>query len=177
MCELSGMAAGPACAARRTEWLPMDAPAHACDWHHLSEDGVLTFWPPEYEPWARTQGVLRTTPARPATRAVAASADPGTTPDRQIAGSRSRQGRRSFEVVNPPTGATYLIDPTLRAEFQTVPLRTIAGEGEIEWSVNGTRIGAAPASRDVHWPLRPGTHRILARDARGQSAEAQITVR
>ncbi len=178
VCELSGLAAGPACAARRTEWLPLDATTHACDWHHLSEDGVLTFWPPEYEPWAASRGLASamSSPNRPLSRMLASAEGAGEGAGRRSSDMPSRPGRRSFDIVNPPAGATYLIDPTLRAEFQTVPLRAIGGEGEIEWIVNGTRVGAA-ANRDMHWPLRPGTHRILARDARGRSAESQITVR
>ena len=35
--------------------------------------------------------------------------------------------RDPLEIVNPPAGATYLIDPTLRREFQTLPLRVVRG--------------------------------------------------
>jgi len=174
VCVLSGMIAGPACAARRTEWLPLDAAAEPCEWHHASENGVLTFWPPEYEPWARSHGLLdrgRSETARVHPGQPSASRETPAASDRRTA------ARRSFDIVNPPTGATYLIDPTLRAEFQTVPLRVIAGQGDVEWQVNGKVVAVAPANRDVHWPLTAGTHRIVARDARGQAAEARITVR
>jgi membrane carboxypeptidase/penicillin-binding protein PbpC len=82
-----------------------------------------------------------------------------------------------LDIVSPPAGATYLIDPTLRAEFQTVPFRAIAAVGEVEWLVNGQRIGLVTGDRDLHWSLKSGTHRVVARDSRGRSAEAQITVR
>ena len=33
----------------------------------------------------------------------------------------------------PPDDATYLIDPTLRKEFQTIPLRAVGDIGQLEW--------------------------------------------
>ena len=50
--------------------------------------------------------------------------------------------RDPLEIVNPPAGATYLIDPTLRREFQTLPLRVVAASpGTIEWQVAGRVVG------------------------------------
>jgi hypothetical protein len=49
--------------------------------------------------------------------------------------------------------------------------------GRIEWSVDGRQIGAADADAKVDWPLTPGTHRIVARDERGDTAEAHVVVR
>ena len=34
-----------------------------------------------------------------------------------------------LEIVNPAADATYMIDPTLRAEFQTLPLRASGVRG------------------------------------------------
>jgi penicillin-binding protein 1C len=83
-----------------------------------------------------------------------------------------------LEIVSPADGSTYLIDPTLRREFQALSLRAVAAtRGRIAWSVDGTEIGAADADGTVDWPLAPGTHRIIARDAHGRTAEAQVFVR
>ena len=80
--------------------------------------------------------------------------------------------------MSPADGSTYLIDPTLRREFQTLSLRAVAAQnGRIEWSVDGREIGAADADARVDWPLAPGTHRIIARDENGRTAEAQVVVR
>jgi membrane carboxypeptidase/penicillin-binding protein PbpC len=80
--------------------------------------------------------------------------------------------------VSPPDGATYLIDPTLRRDFQTLPLRVMAnGGGRIEWSVAGRVVGSADADAAVDWALAPGQHRIVARDQQGRTAETTVTVR
>jgi penicillin-binding protein 1C len=84
----------------------------------------------------------------------------------------------SLAIANPPDGATYLIDPTLRPEFQVLPLRASEkASGPIEWFVNGTLAGSAPADTAVAWPLAPGRHRITARDAHGRIARSTIDVR
>jgi penicillin-binding protein 1C len=79
----------------------------------------------------------------------------------------------ALRVVNPPDGAVYLIDPTLRREFQTLPLRVAAGAAT-EWRVDGRPVGRGDL---VEWPLAAGTHMITARDARGQEASAAIVVK
>ena len=48
ICALSGMRAHASCPARINEWLPADANDAPCSWHHLTEDGVMVVWPPEY---------------------------------------------------------------------------------------------------------------------------------
>ena len=88
------------------------------------------------------------------------------------------KSKATIEIVNPPTGATYLIDPTLRREFQTLPLRvTSARPGKIQWLVNGVAVGSSPSDAAVMWPLVPGTHTIAARDSAGTVAESRIFVR
>lgn len=83
-----------------------------------------------------------------------------------------------FAIASPPDGATYLIDPTLRREFQTLPLRAVAaGARRIEWRVDGRIVGATGADATVEWPLAPGTHRVAAVDERGRTASATVTVR
>ncbi len=80
--------------------------------------------------------------------------------------------------MSPANGSTFLIDPTLRREFQALSLRAVAGErGAIEWTINGEPAGRADADSRVSWPLRPGRHRIVARDGSGRTAEAHIVVR
>jgi membrane carboxypeptidase/penicillin-binding protein PbpC len=81
-------------------------------------------------------------------------------------------------IVRPLSGAVYLIDPTLRREFQTRPL---AAEGAspdgVEWFVNDTSVGRAAPDGHLRWPLAVGTHTITARDATGRTATTTITVR
>ena len=93
-------------------------------------------------------------------------------------GVRARVRAVQLSIVSPAAGATYLIDPTLRTEFQTLSLRAVsATRGRIEWRVNGRAVGAADSDRKVDWPLSPGRHEIVARDEAGRTAAAHIVVR
>jgi penicillin-binding protein 1C len=164
ICAVSGLAANGWCPTRRREWMPAGAPAHACSWHHLSEEGVLTILPPEYDAWARRSTTR--TPPDVVVQAVAPAPD-----------ARAR-ANAPFGIVSPADGATYSIDPTLRREFQTLALRvTGATPGAIEWSVDGRVIGSVQASDALDWPLVPGQHEIGARDARGRTVTAAVTVK
>ena len=139
ICTLSGARPSTYCPAVRKEWLPRHQPAKFCSWHH---DGSID-WPSEYRAWARqTQPV----PPRPST---------------QHAGT--------FRIANPPNGATYLIDPTLRMEFQTLRLRADAAS-RVTWKVNDRVV-------PNEWPLVRGRHTITAVDARGHRDSVMITVK
>ena len=86
--------------------------------------------------------------------------------------------REALQIVSPADGSSYLIDPTLRREFQTLSLHAVAARrGPIEWTVNGREVGTADADAKVEWPLAPGKHRIIARDETGRTAEAHVVVR
>jgi len=85
--------------------------------------------------------------------------------------------RRALTVTSPPDGGTYLIDPTLRTEFQTLPLRTLGARGRVEWRVDDEPVGSAAADGVLHWPLTRGKHEIIARDVSGQLARASIVVK
>jgi penicillin-binding protein 1C len=169
VCALSGMAANAWCPSKQREWL---APGEVapCHWHHQSDEGVLVVWPPEYRQWAQNQGLVADRPhataaiARLARRAsIASNADSPSTP---------------LAIANPPSGATYLIDPTLRREFQTLGLRaTVARPGRLEWFVDGVSLGTTSSDAPLMWALVPGQHRIAVRDARGHTVESAVTVR
>jgi len=96
------------------------------------------------------------------------------TPVRSVA-SNGRASTR-LEITMPPDGATYLIDPTLRKEFQTIPLRAVGDSGPLEWTVDGRRLSHG-SSQTTSWPLERGTHLFRARDARGRVAESSILVK
>jgi penicillin-binding protein 1C len=165
VCALSGMPANRWCPSRRRERLSgPDGPP--CSWHHLSDEGLLVIWPPEYRQWARQEGLL--TDVRPAV--VNASLSQASVP--------SAPHRRAFEIVNPPTGGIYLIDPTLRREFQTLALRAVAATpGTIEWHVDGRLLGTSSSEEALMWPLAPGSHKISARSSAGEIAESSVLVK
>jgi penicillin-binding protein 1C len=167
ICALSGMTAGASCPIRRREWVGTETPSEPCDWHHEHDGQLLTFWPAEYRQWARTQGL------RNGFDDEASAAGVQT---RHVSASTARS-EAMFAIVSPPPGATYLIDPTLRREFQTLPLRASAAHGRVDWTVSGRTIGSTGDGTSLEWQLVPGEHHIVARDAEGRTAEATITVR
>jgi membrane carboxypeptidase/penicillin-binding protein PbpC len=85
----------------------------------------------------------------------------------------------SLAIANPPAGAVYLIDPTLRSQYQALPLRAAADAhaGMIEWAIDGSRLGTSHADEPLQWPLAAGTHRISARDELGRMAAVDIVVK
>ena len=83
----------------------------------------------------------------------------------------------TFEIISPLGGATFLRDPTLRPEFQTLALRAHGANGRIEWRVNGVVVGSAPADDPLRWALIAGQHDIEARDAGGRTSRTRITVK
>lgn len=168
ICELSGMEAGAACPLRRREWLPTEFSPLPCDWHHESEDGLLTLWPEPYRAWAAANGRLQDEEG---------PSDRRPRPALTLAAQKSRADAPStFGIVSPADGATYLIDPTLRAEFQRLPLRAIGARGRVEWRIDGRPLGER-ASHSPEWPLARGTHEITARDASGRDAVVTVTVK
>ena len=83
----------------------------------------------------------------------------------------SRAVRRSTQrlrIQSPPNGATYLIDPTLRSEFQSVPLRATA---RVQWHIDGRPVSTA------EWSLVPGRHLITATGESGDRDQVAIYVK
>jgi len=172
VCALSGMRANPWCPTRIAEWLPQEDPGLPCSWHHLGEEGLVVAWPVEYRQWARGHGptadmALRILPVR------------GIATELRSARMTRSAPEEPLRIANPPAGAVYLIDPTLRPAFQTLPLRAMAdpSAAPITWLIDGERVGSAAADAALDWPLARGRHTITARDARGRSAEITILVK
>ena len=166
ICALSGMRVGEACPIRTTEWLPPGFSPLPCSWHHATEEGLLTLWPDEYRMWAASRGLREVDqPVKVMNSLLERERSAGITT------------ARGFEITNPPHGATYLIDPTLRMEFQTLPLRAVGASGHVDWTINGRRWDSNLKNDDLAWPLERGTHQIRARDARGRMATASIVVK
>jgi penicillin-binding protein 1C len=174
ICGLSGLAANAWCPMREREWIAAGATLLPCSWHHLGDEGLLTIWPPEYQEWARSREGFRVRSASAQGFGETGSVRPPTTHAR----TSPSEGRAPLTIVNPSEGATYLIDPTLRREFQTLPLKVVAASrGTIEWSIDGAVVGREESDRSFPWPLAPGQHRITARDDRGRIAETTVVVR
>jgi len=176
VCALSGMRASPWCTTQADEWVAADGVEQGleCTWHVMKPGGIGVRWPIEYVAWARTEGVLDgVTPIARSARSAAAT---GTATARGPA--TAAISAPTLRVVNPPDGAVYLIDPTLRRDFQTLPLRAAAVDRTaVEWRVDGLPVGRSASGATVDWPLAAGSHTITARDGRGQEAAATILVK
>ena len=170
ICALSGREATEYCPRLETEWIPTDRPAALCRWHRRQSDRVVVDWPPAYRAWARQQGLLvSTAPDALAKRAVSRT---------NAAPPSARARAERLRIVNPPPGATYLFDPTLRAEFQTLPLRAVAeaGAARLAWEIDGRAVGTSLVDRALDWPLARGAHTVAVSDGKSRE-EAAILVK
>jgi penicillin-binding protein 1C len=169
ICALSGMAANPWCPAQVDEWTAVEAPPHECSWHRATPRGIVVAWPPEYQAWARAEQLVdRVTPRPAMTPLVAAAA----------IRPAAAETRAPLKIVSPPDGAVYLIDPSLRRNFQTLPLRaTMPERGVLEWRVDDQVVARGEATAAIDWPLIPGRHTIQVRDGKGRATGVAITVK
>jgi penicillin-binding protein 1C len=165
ICLLSGMGATAGCPTTGSEWVPVSDTDTRCSWHRLSlrdvggrqEQQVVVDWPLEFRQWGERQ--------QPASRPAGRS--------QRVAAATER-----LQIASPPNGASYLIDPTLRREFQTLQFRALTTDGAaVQWTIGNERLGATRGNESLRWPLRPGEHEIVATDARGQRATSRITVK
>jgi penicillin-binding protein 1C len=172
VCALSGMPANAWCPSRQRERMPA-ADGPPCSWHHASDEGLLVVYPPQYRQWARASGLIASAVNDPTS--VIRNRQPaiGNNPR-----SALRDPQSTIEIANPPSGAVYFIDPTLRREFQTLALRAVTTQpATIEWQINGRVVGTSSSESPLDWPLVPGTHRISARDERGHVAHASVSIK
>jgi penicillin-binding protein 1C len=174
VCALSGLAPHAACPTRAVEWLPAGIEAGRCTWHHATDHGLLTVWPEPYRYWARTEGLLDEVVLAPVS-AAGPSIESSTASDPR---PTVAPAPASLRIVAPLEGALYLIDATLRPEFQALPLRAAgAAPGRLEWFVDGQSIGFAPENAPLRWPLVRGAHRLRVKDAAGRTSDTRIVVR
>ena len=177
ICELSGMRANAWCPSRGTEWTIAGEDPVPCAWHHRGDEGLLTIYPPEYRAWAAAAGV-----APMSRRAGAGQEPPAVSPVSGVVGAVREPpisaSRVALQIANPPAGAIYSVDPTLRREFQALPLRVVTGRPTtVTWLVDGTKIGTASSEGSLSWPLAVGAHQIEVRDAAGRRATTSVIVK
>jgi penicillin-binding protein 1C len=190
ICGLSGMRAGEACPVRRRERVAPDAAqvsGAACTWHHAGGGQVVTIWPDRYRAWADANGLRSPIERRAELRLASVSADgssersieaDGRRRDASVAARSQQRPAAGLHVAHPAEGTVFLIDPTLRPEFQAVPLRAGgAGGGQVSWAIDGREVGSAGADGAVLWPLLRGSHVAVVRDARGRTATVSFVVK
>jgi penicillin-binding protein 1C len=159
ICALSGMRANDWCPTKAQEWADSGSDAVPCSWHHQADGRLLTIYPPEYRAW-EVSSVAR----------VAAAGAPSVR-------ARGTTARTELAIVNPPGGAIYSVDPTLRREFQALPLRVVTpSPTTVTWRVNGATIGTTSSEASLAWPLAVGAHEIEVTDAAGRRATTSVRV-
>ena len=160
ICTLSGMRANDWCPSKAREWVDAGADAPPCAWHHRSDEGLVTIYPPEYRTWAAAT-------AAP----LAPSAPPPLAPSAPSAPTE-------ISIASPPSGAIYSVDPTLRRDFQSLPLRVVTPRpATVTWLVDGQPIGRTSSDRALSWPLAVGRHEIEVRDEDGRRATTTVVVK
>jgi membrane carboxypeptidase/penicillin-binding protein PbpC len=136
--------------------------------------GVVVRWPAAYQEWAASQHLLNVTFAMPRL----ASTPPAPSPAVNASAERRSRSNSALRVLSPPDGAVYLIDPTLRREFQTIGLRgATEGVAPLEWRVDDAPVGTSAPDASLNWQLTPGHHIVSARDPQGRSASTSIVVK
>ena len=162
ICTLSGMRANDWCPSKAREWVTGTATT-PCDWHHRGDEGLITIYPPEYRSWAAASAASFA-PVPPAPAAPSALPQ-GPAPTR-------------LQIASPPSGAVYSIDPTLRREFQSLPLRVVSPrQTTVTWLVDGQTIGQTSSEQALAWPLVVGRHEIEVRDEEGRRAATAVVVK
>ncbi len=86
----------------------------------------------------------------------------------EYGGKPTQRAEHGFRIMNPPDGATYMIDPTLRTDYQTLRLRASA---RAAWQIDGR----PHASHE--WPLTRGSHTIQAVSPSGERESVKIFVK
>jgi len=160
ICTLSGMRANDWCPSKAREWVIGGADAPPCAWHHQSDEGLVTVYPPEYRTWAAADAPSTEHPAQ-STQHIALSTQ-----------------HPALAISNPPSGAIYSVDPTLRRDFQSLPLRAMTPRPmTVTWLVDGRTIGQAASDQALSWPLSVGRHEIEVRDDEGRRATTSVVVK
>ena len=180
ICTLSGLRATGWCPARAPEWTRAEDEPVPCAWHHQDDGRLLTIYPPEYRAWAADSGFrgANTLAARFAPGLAAPSAPAPRAPVARPAPPAPVTPPVHLSIVNPPAGAIYSVDPTLRREFQALPLRAITTRPTtLTWLVDGATIGTSSSEAALAWPLTIGAHEIEVRDAQGRRARTSIVVK
>ncbi len=82
-----------------------------------------------------------------------------------------------IEILGPPDGATFVIDPLLPRERQRLELRVAvraAGAESVRWSVDGQPVAEVRRPYVAFWTLEPGQHVLRAETLQGEPLTDEI---
>jgi len=170
LCAESGMTPTDACLTRVSEWVPAGTVPETCTWHRTTDAGVVTAWPEAFRAWAKSVGRLGS--------ATVAAASADSTPRAASLSRAATVDSTALAIATPLGGAVYLLDSSLRPEFQALTLRARGGaSGHREWFVDGAPIGSVSGDDTLKWPLARGAHDVEVRDDAGHAAITHFVVR
>ncbi|HSN89613.1 MAG TPA: penicillin-binding protein 1C [Anaeromyxobacteraceae bacterium] len=141
VCALSGRLAGPACPSAIDEvFLPGTAPAEGCPMHRAGAGRVVLDVGPEFQAWARAEGIASEASTAPAS---------------------AEAGSPGARLLLPRDGDEYLLEAGFPEGAQQVPLRVLAPAGvpEVEVRTDAGRVTLRPPFTG-RLPARPGRHRV-----------------
>jgi penicillin-binding protein 1C len=147
ICSLSGERATSRCPSEISEFLSSLTQASSCSWHA----GGAIVWPARYAAWARNEGLVND--------------------DSRV----DRFAKNELVITSPPDGATYMLDPTLRMDYQKLKL-SARSAGLVRWRIDGRPLAHARASTAVYWKPELGRHTIEA-ESNGRRTTATIDIR
>ena len=179
VCAYSGYPPGAACAERRqVSGLPSSVPTTTCPYHReieVDEKSGLALSAScrgRYTPVKRRMLVW---PARLRRWLADSGQGPGEPP--RYAPGCAPPGHPPI-ITSPPAGQGVLLIPGLPPAAQRVPLAADSdGSSTISWFVDGEYLGTYPAQERAYYTPAEGSHRIVATDEAGVSAERSLNVR
>ncbi|MBI4702826.1 MAG: penicillin-binding protein 1C [Deltaproteobacteria bacterium] len=80
-------------------------------------------------------------------------------------GPAAAGGGRPIEILGPPDGASFVLDPVLPRSRQKLELRATvraAGARAVRWTVDGELVGEPGPPYVARWTLAPGPHHLRA---------------
>lgn len=175
VCPLSGMAVSDCCPGGVDELFISEPPSERCSWHRLESIDVRTgrraaagtppelvasrkieVLPPVYNQWLKERGI------RPFCDELI--------PNFSAGGAR-------LSIIFPSDGDVFVIDEAAERHFQRISFEAdFSGDGDVEWSINGRRLGTSGYPHRLDWPLERGDY-VLSASGGGMKSSVSFSVR
>lgn len=162
ICSLSGMRAAKICPSTIDELLPEERIPPYCLWHIKTGNGmnIAVDFPVEYRVWAEKNGFI---------------------PEIGLTNNNPKNSNslhsKPLMIISPQDGSKYLIDPTLRREFQSLPLRAVSPDNrKLDWYVDGSFYASSDGNDSIYWQLKKGSHVFEVREEKGSKISHKIIV-
>lgn len=70
--------------------------------------------------------------------------------------------KEKFQILSPPTGAIYAVDPNIPTRLQKLHINTTTPTHtkEIRWFLNGKKVETTFLGEEFYWKLKKGNHKL-----------------